>query len=611
MPRSPFTAPPTPAHPVPPGAVDAQLSAQQVALLYRLTPLPALVGNGFVAVVALLLVHSGAEAGWVLAWALSMLASSLWRALESRRFFADAQRHLHSGRWRRRYLVNMVLYCAGWSVMVPVFGDVVDGQGFAMLVAGHAGVAALGVFTTFSVRTAAAGFLATVLTPMGVHFALEGGMTGWGGAASTLIYGLVLGFEAWRAHDRQTETTRLQLQLAETAEQRAQAQARAEHADQAKSRFLATVSHEVRTPLNGILGLGELLHQDARQPEQRERLALLLQSARHLHRMIGDLLDLSRMEVDRLQLQPAAFDPAQTLHDVVELMRPQAAERGCQLMLLPPAHGPLRVQGDAARVRQVLYNLLGNAIKYGGAGVVELGWQQDGPTLRFEVADHGPGIPDGWAERVFEPFERAPGDLQGVGLGLAVSRRLARAMGGDLVHAPREGGGARFVFTLQAAPAAGPQSGADAPLPNLAGRVLVADDNEVNALVARAMLERLGLHVTVVADGRAALDALQHERFDAVLMDVQMPALDGQEATRRWRSLERERAAAGAPAAPAPRLPVIGLTANAGAADRQACLDAGMDAVLAKPCALNDLAGALQGRLAAAVHSPSARTMGA
>jgi signal transduction histidine kinase/CheY-like chemotaxis protein len=603
--------------PAPAGAatVESQLRARQVALLYQLTPLPALAGNGFVAVVVVLLLQSGVPAPWVAAWAAGLVASSLWRALESRRFFVDPHRHERTRAWQRRYLINMFLYCAGWSVMVPAFGDAVDSRGLAMLVAGHAGVAALGVFTTFSVRTASAGFLATVLTPLGLSFALDGGLTGWGAAASTLIYGVVLGFEAWRAHDRQTETSRLQLQLAETAAQAARAQARAEHADQAKSRFLATVSHEVRTPLNGILGLGELLHRDARQPEQQEQLALLLQSARHLHRMIGDLLDLSRMEVDRLPLQPAAFDPAEALHEVAELTRPQAAERGCTLVLKSAPMPAPALQGDAARVRQVLYNLLGNAIKYGAPGPVELGWQLQGARLRFEVADRGPGIPEAWAERVFEPFERIPGDTQGAGLGLAVSRRLARAMGGELTHHARPGGGTCFVLELPAAPATAAPGGNDLALPHLSGRVLVADDNDVNALVARAMLERLGLQVAVVADGHAALQQLQAESFDAVLMDVQMPLLDGREATRRWRAQERSRLPAGAATATAAvavrRLPVIGLTANVGAAERQACLDAGMDAVLAKPCAMAELAAALQSRLPAAGTPHADRTMGA
>ena len=576
-----------------PQDVHARVAYEQVALLHRQTPLPALLGNGFVAVVAVLLWMNGLPWPVWLSWSLFMVATSWWRAGETPRFFADPLREQRVAYWTRRYIVFMVPYCAGWAAMVPVFGPHVDTRTYSILLAGAVGVPALGVFTAFSVRAAAAGFLCTVLLPAAISFASVGGLLGLGAAVATVVYGGVLGFEAWRAHARQAEMFRLQLELASTAAGHAQAQARAEHADRAKSRFLATVSHEVRTPLNGILGLGELLQLELPKGESRQRIDLLLQSARHLDRMIGDLLDLSRMDADHLELQRAPFSPSQSLQDVVELMRPQAQARGCSLQLQHESAADGLAWGDGARVRQVLYNLVSNAIKFGAGKPVVVRCLRQGDRLRYEVEDGGVGIDPAWAERVFQAFERGPADqaTPGAGLGLAVCRQLARSMGGDIAHRPRTGGGTRFSFDLVALPAAVPQADPEPPPQGLQGRVLVVDDNEVNALVARAMLEHLGLEVDVAGDGDAALARMRDMGFDAVLMDVQMPGTDGLEATRQWRAQERAQDSRSA-------LPIVGLTANVSGEELRACLASGMDAVLAKPCSINELSRTLALHLA-------------
>jgi CheY-like chemotaxis protein/anti-sigma regulatory factor (Ser/Thr protein kinase) len=344
----------------------------------------------------------------------------------------------------------------------------------------------------------------------------------------------------------------------------------------------------VRTPLNGILGLGELLQRDLPGGEPRQRMDLLLQSARHLDRMIGDLLDLSRMEVDRLELQLAPFSPSQALHEVVELMRPQAQARGCSLHLLPDLEADALALGDVARVRQVLYNLLGNAIKLGAGQPVTLRCQRQGDRIRYEVEDGGGGIDPIWADRIFQAFERGPAEhgTPGAGLGLAVCRQLARSMGGDIAHRARTGGGTCFGFDFVAPAATAPPCAPEPAPQGLQGRVLVVDDNEVNALVARAMLERLGLKVDVARDGDAALARMLDTGFDAVLMDVQMPGTDGLEAPRLWRASERAQDRGRA-------LPIVGLTANVSGEELRACLASGMDAVLAKPCSMDALARTL------------------
>ena len=350
----------------------------------------------------------------------------------------------------------------------------------------------------------------------------------------------------------------------------------------------------MRTPLNGIVGMSELMRDEATSDTLRHRAGVVLHSAEHLHRVISDLLDLSRLEFDRLRLELAPFDAAQSLLEVTELLTPLAAERGLRLRTVLPEAPLGLVMGDASRVKQVLHNLLGNALKFAGQGEIVVTLAREPAGLMFEVRDHGPGVPESQRATVFEPFEQGSDDAetqrQGAGLGLSISRRLARAMGGDVTLTPAVPHGAVFTFSLQAAPAAAqaPLQAAP-PVPRLRGRVLVVDDNEVNALVAQAMLARLGLQVESAADGLLALDALSRERFDAVLMDCRMPQLDGWQATRRWRKLERGR-----------RLPIIGVTANVSTEDRRQCLDAGMDAHLGKPFHIAELAAVLQRHLAPA-----------
>jgi two-component system, sensor histidine kinase len=277
------------------------------------------------------------------------------------------------------------------------------------------------------------------------------------------------------------------------------------------------------------------------------------------------------MEAGRLHVEQQPYEPQRVLLEVVELMAPLAAERGLDIVHRSGVAAGVRVLGDASRVKQVLHNLLGNALKFTPQGriTVELAPEADG-RLRFTVNDSGIGIAPARLQSIFEPFEQAAEDAE--------TRRQGLGLG-------------RFMFTLAAPPAPGAaaEPAADAAPPQLRGHVLVVDDNDVNALVAQAMLQRLGLSAATAADGQLALAAMAGQRFDAVLMDCRMPTLDGFAATRRWREGERGR-----------RLPIIGVTANVSAEDRRQCLDAGMDGFLGKPYRLGDLAAVLQRHLAPA-----------
>jgi len=473
-------------------------------------------------------------------------------------------------------------------------------QGIAgtVLLAGAVGVASVGVFTTFTHRSASLSYLVAVLSPIMVDQLSLGQRDNLLTAAALLIYFLVLGFEAWRSERRQVEMLRLRYQNAWIAEQRRQALLLAEHSSAAKSRFLAAVSHEMRTPLNGILGMAQLLRSQLADPQQGQQLEIMRRSARHLQNVISDLLDLSRIEFGRLEIEHEPFSVSETVREVNELLASIALDKGVdfQVHLVQPL--PERVRGDASRVKQVLHNLLGNAIKFtpaGGRVVLEAAATPQG--LRFSVRDNGQGIAPDEVERIFDAFAQAgaaPARRAGTGLGLTISRQLARAMGGDVRHEPAPGGGAIFHFTV-AAPHLAPEDDTHDDSPwsvqafRLHGRVLVVDDSPVNALVACGMLERFGLQAEVAEDGDEALQRLHQRAYDAVLMDCQMPGLDGHEATRRWRAHE---AALGLP-----RLPIVAVTANAVPGDREACLSAGMDDYLAKPFDMNELGALLQRHL--------------
>ena len=389
--------------------------------------------------------------------------------------------------------------------------------------------------------------------------------------------------------------------LAELAQTRAAAAAEA--ASRAKSEFLANMSHELRTPLNGVMGVAGALGRTGLDDDQRDMVGLIETSARALERLLSDVLDLAKIESRAFELEPEPVDVAAFVRGVGTLFQWRARDKGLRFeCAADPALAAPRLV-DETRLRQILGNLLSNAIKFTEGGRVSLGARLEGEAVVFEVSDTGIGFSDAARDRLFERFEQADGSITrrygGTGLGLAISRSLAERMGGALEAASREGEGSTFTLRLPLATCEAALPAAAVPVAAAVARsapvrVLLAEDHPVNRRVVELILAGAAI-VTSVENGAEALEALAAQAFDLVLMDMQMPVMDGLTAMRALR--ERE-AASGAP-----RTPVLALTANAGVEQAAASRAAGADEHLAKPVSADRLLDAVR-RLAAPEAAP-------
>ncbi len=421
----------------------------------------------------------------------------------------------------------------------------------------------------------------------------------------------------------------------------------AEASNRAKSQFLANMSHEIRTPMNGVIGMTELMLKTPLSETQQRYLDRVLFSARTLLDIINNILDLSKIEAGKLELESVEIHVPQLAQDVIDLFAERAAQKGIQLSARFAGGVPDRLFGDPVRLRQVLLNLVGNALKFTERGEVRvqvdhLAITPEQTRLTITVTDTGIGIPAAARERLFKSFSQADGTTTrkfgGTGLGLAIVKQLVEAMGGQIGVESVQGQGSRFWLTVllerplettAAAPAQATShdqgNGQPSPgSPARRGHILLVEDNEINREVALGMLDLLGHRTTTAANGREAIEAWGKSSYDVILMDCQMPEMDGFEATRLIREREstagKRQGARGdrpkssssthrpSPLAPR-RIPIIALTANAIRGDREHCLQAGMDDYLTKPYTHEQLRDMLVRWLPAAPTEPGEQTM--
>ena len=453
--------------------------------------------------------------------------------------------------------------------------------------------------------------LITMMVPLAVCFFAEADRTGMILGTCVILFTAYTAFTNFRNHRmlsdalvQRFQRESLAARLGEEIRQREaheielkEARERAESASTAKGEFLAVISHEIRTPMNGVLGMLRIVRDTELSPEQRGYLRTASDSAEALLLLLNDVLDFSKIEAGRLEIEQAPFPPSTMAKSVVDLLHARARDKGLALDLALGENLPGVVIGDSARLRQILVNLIGNAIKFTEKGKVELSVicaERTGTKamMHFTVTDTGIGIDSAAQARLFKPFMQADSSMSrkfgGTGLGLVISQRIAQAMGGALQVSSvlNKGSTFRVIVPCQLPEIAVTAAQAEAPkfvTPTLAGRVLVVEDDSVNRQVIDLFLKKMGITPTFAFDGEAAITSALGQPFDIVLMDCQLPGIDGLEATRRIRT-----ELAGKP------LTIVALTANASTTVRENCLAAGMNDFLSKPVRFELLAGVLQ-----------------
>ena len=523
-------------------------------------------------------------------WALGL--TSLGRV-----FIAFKSRSIEPVTWIRWFTLLTVLMVSIWS---GYWTRVIylDGLNTTTLlsIAASVGIASAGIGILAPLGKLSFTVLLIMLWPSGLVLSTLQGGVGTAYAVMFLTGSLFLSFVAFRLNRQYWSMQKNAALLEERAAQLADA-------TRAKSDFLARMSHEIRTPLNGILGMTQILQLSDLTPEQRKYADTIRQSGDSLVTIINDILDLSKIEVGRLVLVNEPFNLARTVNETLDLLEPEAIDRGLPLLRNVSADIPALMLGDAGRLRQILTNLVGNAIKFtrsGSISVVVTGMPltANQSEICIEVSDTGIGIPEPALGRIFEPFSQeddaARQHPDGTGLGLSITRQLVGMMSGTISVESMVDQGTVFRLCLPLALAkethatvTAAASTTQTPPPGHTltdTAILVVEDNPINRLFATEVLTHMGCHVTTANDGLQAVEAHRSGHFDAILMDIQMPGLDGIDTTRAIRTAEGKYA----------HTPIIAMTANALKGEHERCIDAGLDDFISKPYGIHQLQTVLE-----------------
>jgi signal transduction histidine kinase/CheY-like chemotaxis protein len=580
-------------------------------MLYGHMPVTAWTLAGFILVIGGLAHASQPEplALPMLTWLTLALVLAVTRALHAQSYFRSKNRQTPF--WQQSYLWLTLVFSVCWSALPWALPASHDQQLVTAFIGVMIGMAATGTAQISSDRANVRAWTVPILVSSAVYCASTNTALGWFGFISILGFLIILWLEADRAHRRIGEMLRLRFESEALAQARAQALLEAESLSAAKGRFLATMSHEMRTPLHGILGLSRMLLARPQKPEDLSQLGLLHDAGEHLLGVINDVLDFSKIKDQGVRLHPRPVLLHELARNVCELSQVTAADKGLVVSLHSSLPDDLWVQADPDRLRQVLTNLVGNAIKFTAQGHVSVELElvksstatpDDGACrVTFKVQDTGRGIPEAHVKKIFDAFHQVDDRddylVGGTGLGLSISQQICMAMGSTLQCDSHVGKGATFSFTLDlprvhdslvnsTAAAAMNASREDLEAMDFSGCVLVVEDNAVNAMIAKSTLESMGLQVAVAENGLRALEWLETNEPDMVMMDFHMPEMGGIEATRRIRELEVQHGRA--------PLPIVAMSAGDQVNDQRQCLEVGMNDFIGKPFVPRDMVRVLR-----------------